>query len=178
MATPDQNSPQVKAFIRKFLGGAKPVWVPQRPSDDGVLSECFANVSNMVESFGGRMILGWHLWEMPGLMLEGEFHAVWLRPSGTMVDVSPQPAGFEEERILFVPRHHLRYFGQRPRNLRLLLADDPDLNRLVELKDSDARAGRIEPYRDQFERRIEMQSVLVRLATKFPGSVVGIPKGS
>ena len=97
MATPDPNSPQVKAFMRAHLKGAKPIWVPQVAAVDGVPGDCFGNVAAVVKGFGGRMLLGWHLWEMPGLMVEGELHAVWMDFRGGMMDITPQLPGFEEE---------------------------------------------------------------------------------
>lgn len=154
--------------------------VPSDPAPNALPAECFPNVQKMVARKGGELVLGWHLWELPGLLLEAEFHGVWRKPSGILVDVTPQRPEHREERILFVPMPKLRLQGDPPDNLRMPLSDDPDLLRMCALKarsveilrqgKPDPRVpggislpqGLIEPI------MAEHQEVMIRLHAKYP----------
>lgn len=134
MATPDISAPHVMAFCQEHFPGGRARLVPVRPTPGAIPSECFPNVQHHIEKKGGRLVLGWHLWEIPGLLLEAEFHGVWESPKGGLVDITPTLPGFEEAKIVFVPRRMARLDPKTPDNLRCLLSDDPDLARMCELK--------------------------------------------
>ncbi|MGA1799342.1 hypothetical protein VH567_11245 [Sphingomonas sp. 4RDLI-65] len=63
-------------------------------------SMCFENVDRMIKLHGGKRIMGWLLWEWPGVMIDAEHHAVWKKADGTWEDVTPKQDG--ETRIVFV----------------------------------------------------------------------------
>ena len=50
--------------------------------DGAALDDCFPLVECMVAREGGRLVLGWALWERPGFLIEAELHAVWQQPQG------------------------------------------------------------------------------------------------
>ena len=47
------------------------------------------------------MRTGWTVWEMPGVILNLERHAVWHTTDGRLIDVTPKPD--DETSILFLP---------------------------------------------------------------------------
>jgi hypothetical protein len=63
----------------------------------------------MTRRFGGKAQHGWMILEWPGVLLEAQFHAVWRRSDGTLVDVSLN----DDERILFLPDRVRVYSGAR-----------------------------------------------------------------
>ncbi len=69
------------------------------PDRDSQPSYCFDNVTRVISKSGGAAVTGWAIWAVPGLYYEAEHHCVWRKPTGELVDVSPQtsPAG----RIVF-----------------------------------------------------------------------------
>ncbi|WLT30085.1 hypothetical protein [Geothrix sp. PMB-07] len=136
----------------------------------------------MVKKKGGRIVLGWHLWEIPGLLLEAEYHSVWEKPSGILVDITPQRPGFEEERILFVPRRKDHLPKNPPDNIRQPLSDDPDIALMCSLKAQYVKlSSQGEPEKTPGHYRLpidvarkietvmaEHQAVMVRLSEKYP----------
>jgi hypothetical protein len=86
---------------------------------------CFSNVEAKVESSGGSMVLGWTIWETPGILVEGEFHSCWQSPSGELVDVTPKRDG--ERRILFLPDPSRTWERLFVCNVRLPLVDTPEI---------------------------------------------------
>lgn len=180
MATPEINSPQVIEFCAAHFPCARVRMVIADPPSSAIQGECFANVQQMVARKGGGSVLGWHLWELPGLLLEAEFHAVWRKPSGTLVDVTPQRPEFKEDRILFVPMPKLHLQRDPPDNIRQPLSDDPDLLRMCTLKAQivqlmrrgntvPGHQGAISLPRDLYEpMMLEQQEVVARLQAKYP----------
>jgi hypothetical protein len=115
--------------------GSQAVYLNVQPETDAVVNECFLNVEAKIARAGGRMLCGWQLWEWPHVMIEAEFHAVWLSPEGQTVDITPKPHA--ETQILFVPDPRRRYTGVTVDNVRLPLRDDQIIRhfiRIAELK--------------------------------------------
>ena len=71
------------------------------PVDEAVMLDCFVNVSRYAERFGGSIQYGWLIWEWPTIMIEAEFHAVWVTPQGALKDITPNPFGMGQ--VLFLP---------------------------------------------------------------------------
>lgn len=67
-----------------------PVSILQSPPPSAQPLECFSNVANEVAKHGGQVVAGWAIWEWPGIYIEAEYHAVWQRPDGVLVDVTPR----------------------------------------------------------------------------------------
>lgn len=134
MATPDPTAPHVAAFCEDIAPGIKPRLVLLRPDPGARIQECFANVHARVKRKGGRRVLGWHLWENPGVLIEAEFHAVWEAPNGTLWDVTPQRPEVQEARCLFIPLRKATFTGVSPDNIRRPLCDDPDVAKFLEVK--------------------------------------------
>ena len=89
---------------------------------EALQAECFPNVLTKVERDGGKMVLGWQLWEWPEVLVEGEFHAVWESPEGNLVDITPKETHIEK--ILFLPDPEATYDGRAKDNFRMPLNDN------------------------------------------------------
>lgn len=68
-------------------------------------------------------MLGWSLWEFPGVFIEAELHAIWAAPSGELIDVTPKNRPVE--RVLFLPSEDLTYLGRQVNNVRRPLSPAP-----------------------------------------------------
>ncbi len=97
---PRRLTEELLAFCRS-LSPERPVFVRSKPSSDAQRSACFDNVQRKVERAGGSVAYGWAIWNLPGAYFEAEHHGVWCDRHGRLMDVSPQPAGFQK--ILFLP---------------------------------------------------------------------------
>ncbi len=94
-----------------------------------MLDCCFFNVPKKVTAEGGRIQYGWAIWERPGLLIEGEFHAVWVSPEGEFIDITPKRDG--ETEILFLPDGHREWTEELVDNVRMPLTDNEITRRLV-----------------------------------------------
>lgn len=97
---PAQIDEQVIRFARIALKGV-PEWIEVEPLEGSMQTECFDNVDRAIRNHGGKAIMGWIIWEKPGVWLEAEDHAIWEQQDGTWRDVTPTVDG--EPRLVFVP---------------------------------------------------------------------------
>jgi hypothetical protein len=125
--SPVEITPTIEDFARK-LGGT-PVIVPVVHDQYGLHGWCSDGVIEKVRHEGGAVVFGWTIWEWPGVILNGEFHAVWANQNGTLLDITPKPQG--EQQIIFVPMQNYPQdfnFKERPRNRRIRTYVAPDLS--------------------------------------------------
>src|SRR5436305_35403 len=99
--TPKVIHSLVTALCDKIVPGGRPCRVSVRPERDALKNECFPNVRQKTARYGGRIQHGWAIAERPGLFIEAQFHAVWIDPTGELVDVTPTQNG--ETETLFLP---------------------------------------------------------------------------
>lgn len=168
ITTPSHITRAVRRLIDRLTPNGQATYLAVEPEADARISECFPNVQAKIARAGGRMLCGWQLWEWPHVMIEAEFHAVWLSPDGAMVDITPKPHG--ESRILFVPDPRRDYAGVAVDNVRLPLRDDQLIRhfiRVAELKTIVMNRGeRAEQYgvvsvsRDEIEPLLMAQDFL------------------
>lgn len=93
------------------------------------------NAARMGATRGGRVELGWQLWEaLPRVLLEAEFHAVWLDPAGVRHDVTPK-AHPKVTAIRFLPDPGLTDAGGPVASHRAALVDDDDVRALIDAED-------------------------------------------
>ena len=118
------------------------------------------------------MLCGWQLWEWPRVLVEAEFHAVWLSPQGRMVEITPKPHG--ETSILFVPDGRCRYRGEVVDNIRMALHDDQLVEHFIRVSRAIvqvmARGG--EPTRHGQVRIPAEQIAPLRQAQRFLGYAI------
>lgn len=120
--TPPEMTRAVSRLIETVVPGGEAVYLTVQPEVDAVIDECFPNVEAKIARAGGHMLCGWQLWEWPHVMVEAEFHAVWVSPEGELVDITPKPQS--EIRILLVPDKRRRYDGIAIDNVHMPLRDD------------------------------------------------------
>lgn len=86
----------------KRLSTATSVLMPFRFTDERYRAAyCHLNVMHAVRTGGGERVFGWLVWELPGRLVDAEFHVVWRTPGGELVDLTPRADG--EPEVLFVP---------------------------------------------------------------------------
>jgi len=120
--TPPHITRHIQQLIEKVVPGGSPVYLTVQPEADAVVNECFPNVEARIARAGGHMLCGWQIWEWPHVMVEAEFHAVWVSSEGQFVEITPKPQG--EATILFVPDVRRTYAGVAVDNVRLPMRDD------------------------------------------------------
>ncbi|WP_267396401.1 MULTISPECIES: hypothetical protein [unclassified Sphingomonas] len=109
LTTPQSLSTFVLQTASK-LSSNVPMYVDYEPIEGAEEQRCFPNVDAAVERHGGERLIGWMLWEMPGAFIEAIHHAVWKKPSGEIVDITPKIDG--ELRIVFVIDPAATYEGK------------------------------------------------------------------
>ena len=120
--TPPQITRHIRQLVQRVVPGGVATYMVVEPEPDALEKECFPNVEAKIARDGGRMLCGWQLWEWPHVMVEAEFHAIWLSPDGQMVDVTPKL--HHETKVLFVSDPRRRYTGATVDNVRLPVRDD------------------------------------------------------
>lgn len=99
VTTPKTIKQPVVDFTLHKLRGATPRYVAVQPDDSAQMYNCFFNVKSLVETQGGEIVFGWCIWVWPKAFIEAEHHAIWRRPDGIEVDITPKEDG--EKRVLF-----------------------------------------------------------------------------
>jgi hypothetical protein len=134
--TADPKLPHVARFCRGISSEGSPVLLPILPDEDSVPLDCFDNVRRRVARDGGRIVLGWVIWEWPGVYIEAEHHAVYEpEPEGQWIDLTPPQVPHISTR-LFLPDAAAEYDfdneGVRRDNHRKALTNDPLIQRFFE----------------------------------------------
>lgn len=118
------DTPEVKALCERLVPGEVPVILDVERPPWAKLNDCTANVERAIADYGGSVRYGWQLWEtMPNVMIEAEFHAVWVDTDGGLRDITPKDFPFEQS--VFLPDPTLAYEGKQIDNVRVALVDDP-----------------------------------------------------
>jgi SEC-C motif len=110
-------------LARQIDETAEPDYVTVEPGEECLPGCCFQNVSAMVRRHGGSMQHGWKMREQPLVFVEGEFHAVWRRRDGGLVDVTPRTD--ELTKILFLPDSRVVWQGEAVEPHRMMLHEQP-----------------------------------------------------
>lgn len=84
-----------------------------------------------VAEHGGESVVGWAIWEVPGVYIEAEFHSVWRASDGALHDLTPRPTPLDS--ILFLPDPSRQYRGRQVDNVRQPLVEDRDVFRYLYL---------------------------------------------
>lgn len=127
--TPPAVTEQVLALCRKLDPSRTPAYVPVSPWERSIMDSCFFNIPEKIAADGGGVQYGWTIWERPGLLIEGEFHAVWVSPVGEFIDITPKRDG--ENKILFLPDSQRVWTGEPVDNVRMPLVDNEITRRLI-----------------------------------------------
>ncbi len=133
--TPKRISPPIRALAAELVPGGTIHYLPVRPVAGPKFKDCFTAVKQCVVRMGGYLCYGWRIWEWPGVLIEGEFHAVWSDPAGALYDVSTPPG--DEDRVLFLPDPDRRYEGRPFNNVRRSLRSDPVVEIFIKACDAE-----------------------------------------
>lgn len=107
--TPSKKKDRVRSFCKEVCFGQKPVYVSHEPLTGKPLKECFSIVPEHIVANGGKEKFGWVIFELPRVWLEAEFHVVWERPDGKLIDLTPREVPID--RILLLPDLKRKYEG-------------------------------------------------------------------
>lgn len=121
--TPAEMSRPLTVLCEDIVPGATPLYIDVRPLNGAPADECFPLVESQVATYGGDLVVGWTLWELPTLFVEAEFHAVWRSAAGELVDIAPKKS--PTRRILFLEDPLRRYEGRQVNNVRRAASQDP-----------------------------------------------------
>src|SRR5262250_2505520 len=101
--TPDTISPQVLDLCRGINPAAEPSFITITPEPGCVPNDCFECIKRKVAREGGRIQLGWSIWELPRVYVQAEHYAVYEPPAGPpWRDITPSALP-EIRRRLFLP---------------------------------------------------------------------------
>jgi len=128
---PDKVTSAVKRLTNRIAPGQQPQYVKVLIESDAEINECFVNLERKIKRDGGKIQLGWAIWYLPGILMEAEFHAVWISPEGKLIDISPRPIQFKD--IMFLPDTNIVYRGKQIDNIRIPLNKDPKVKEYIRL---------------------------------------------
>ena len=105
----DKLPPSLNAVLKSFTGG-ECVMVRKAKEKEkitGKAGNCHYNVKVVVDKNGGSMVSGWLLSRNPSLMDKGmyiwNFHSVWMKPDGKLLDVTEDRHYEGRDKTIFVP---------------------------------------------------------------------------
>ncbi len=98
--TPKEINSPILQLCRE-INGNELTYIPVKSSKKSEVMECFHNVKNHIEKNGGKIQFGWAIWEWLNVLIEAEFHTVWISPDNKLLDVTPNI--YNQSEILFLP---------------------------------------------------------------------------
>lgn len=128
-STPETITPAVWKLCAELVPDQQPVYLDVEPAEGAKPNYCFPNVVAQVAAHGGRLQHGWQIWEMPGLIIEAEFHGVWVDLAGVFHDITPKKD--REDRILFLADPTRVYEGRQVKNVRHPLGKHPAILTMI-----------------------------------------------
>lgn len=131
---PDPAKKHVRSFCNRVVPDGEPILLAIEAEADSQLNDCMNIVKARILADGGGVVYGWGIWELPNVLIEAEFHAVWEDDSGSLRDISPAPAGVASR--LFLPDPNRRYEGKMVDNIRHPLTDHPAALRLIKAREA------------------------------------------
>lgn len=135
--TPVEITEQIITLCKEIDKSQKPYRVPVKPESWAEPTECFINVKTKVEKDGGKIQFGWAIWEWPNVMIEAEFHAIWISPENTPIDITPKPVNMQK--ILFLPDSERVYDYSadyyRVDNIRRPLSNNPLVSDFIKISE-------------------------------------------
>lgn len=106
--------------------------IPVRIEPGASFKNCYINVQQKVETYGGRLQYGWIIIENTW-MVEAEHHAVWEAPDGNLTDITPKPLPMRQ--VLFIPDDRLVYDGTPIDNVRLNTTENPVVDDFIRISE-------------------------------------------
>lgn len=166
--------PHVLDFCQHLSPNATPMYlVPQlEPSDKA--NECFINVQRRIDRDGGDMVCGYAIWEIPSVLIEGEFHGVWRTKTGEVIDVSPLAT--QDPHRTFLPAPDLKWEDHQRDNVRKPLVDDPRVRDYIKAHEAHYQMLNRGDRREQFGEVCVDRSEVIPIATRMAKATYDIEK--
>lgn len=162
--TPILESQSVSMISEKINSQYIPEYINVFPMKNAPIQECFDIVEKHIQINGGKRVLGWVLWELPGLFIEAEFHAIWESPTGELKDLTPRPS--PTKRILFIRDPSMIYDGKRVNNIRINYSNNEVINDLFKIYEDEFETfgpeGIVLPHQQLLNLSFEMRKVSVQ----------------
>jgi hypothetical protein len=111
--TPRAMTVAIQSFCSE-LSHEQPVFLEVQPDMSSGVGMCYFNAARVADRFGGLVVYGWLIWELNGVYLTAEHHAV-AEVDGKLIDCTPPHAG--ERRVLFVPDRSFNGDTSSPPNI-------------------------------------------------------------
>lgn len=127
--TPKTITEAIRHFCNE-LSTEEPVFLEVHPDDFAAIGRCYFNAALVAERIGGQVVFGWLIWELAGIYVTAEHHAV-VESEGKLIDVTPPFAG--ERTVFFVPDRSTAYRSQRIANKYAALVTSSLIVRYVEI---------------------------------------------
>lgn len=134
----------LREWARQELNSKVIVGLPVQPFEGASPMRCGQNVEMACRALGGRVAVGYLLWDNYGLAVTSEHHIAWETPDGTLIDPTPQDGA---RRVLFADTQRRIEIGsdeymafvrvmteehlQGDNNPYLIVADHPKVHRLI-----------------------------------------------
>jgi hypothetical protein len=109
-------SKHILKLARQLDSTNAPDYIAAESREDCLPGRCFENVPRIVAKEGGSVQHGWVM-RQDSYFAEGAFHAVWRRPDGTLVDVTPRADA--RPQILFLPDAKKVWEGETVEPMRM-----------------------------------------------------------
>ena len=121
---PSPKHPYVRDLATKLGLQSDFARVRVAPIEGAAPNDCFEVVKRHVEVYGGSICYGWAFWEIPGCIVEAEFHAVW-RSGHETLDLTPKTLNMSY--ILFAEDPGTPYTGRQISNVRVPLYESMEI---------------------------------------------------
>jgi hypothetical protein len=162
--TPLIISDKIKELCAKIDKNSKPIFLDVEKLPHSLELDCYENVTKQIAKEGGKVQHGWQIWEWPGIMIEAEFHAVWVDRKGVFHDITPKQID-RINKILFLPDSSRTYEGRQIDNERMPIQDDPLIDEFIDNAHKhflEMNHGELASFHGYVELSPEMRIILIR----------------
>ena len=115
---PNLDNVNLKKIESILNADFEPIEILCEIDDSQKVLDCFNIVQTKVANFGGRMILGWQIWQT-NILMEAEAHAVWEDQNEELHDISPKAFNLPIDKIVFIEDSKMKYEGKQIQNVRI-----------------------------------------------------------
>src|SRR6188768_1988225 len=122
-AAPRVIAKSILKLAKQIDSTSTPEYVAVEPGEGCVTGDPFNNVSAMIRRHGGSVQHGWVMRVQASAYVEGTFHAVWRRPDGALIDVTPRKDGLKE--TIFLTDTVMVWQGEDVEPRRMMLHEQP-----------------------------------------------------
>lgn len=127
---PEFNNAYFKKLEAILNADFEPIEIFCELEEDAKALDCFNIVMAKVKTYGGKMILGWQVWQT-NLLMEAEAHAVWEDEDGKLHDISPKSHHIPFPKIMFIEDSRMNYEGKQIQSIRLNITNNGVVDDLI-----------------------------------------------